>query len=324
MTNQALQVLEGQLNDYAPQFLQVLPKGMEPDRIIRTVLIACEQNPKLLQANRTSVMRSALSAATLGLEVDGVTGQGYLVPFKGRCQFIPGYKGYVTLAARGGRTLEGFVVREGDGFDFDEANGLIKHSRQLGNEDKRRVIAAYAVARSKSFPTMIKVLSLDQLLAVRNESAGYKAKGAASTWGTNFEAMCRKTPMRLMSNDLPVLGMQLANAMETQVDLGRAAYVNPDQTVSVVVSPADDPKTDYTALPELCVRLPEEVREMPDVGRWVSFMTRCLDKVKGDDARTFVKDNMEIATKLAETHPEAKAVVDRMQTIQAFEDDNEQ
>jgi RecT family len=32
-----------------------------------------------------------MSAACLGLEVDGVTGQAYLLPFKGKAQLVIGY-----------------------------------------------------------------------------------------------------------------------------------------------------------------------------------------------------------------------------------------
>ena len=41
------------------------------------------------------------------LEVDGVTGQAFLIPFKGRAQLVIGYKGFNTLAARSGLTVTG-------------------------------------------------------------------------------------------------------------------------------------------------------------------------------------------------------------------------
>jgi hypothetical protein len=43
-----------------------------------------------------------MTAAQLGLE-PGINGQGYLIPYKGTCTFVPGWKGLVDLVARSGR-----------------------------------------------------------------------------------------------------------------------------------------------------------------------------------------------------------------------------
>jgi phage RecT family recombinase len=71
------------------------------------------------QMRSAILFNSAMSAAVLGLEVDGVTGQAYLIPFAGKAQLVIGYKGFNTLAARSGITITGAVVREGDEFDFE-------------------------------------------------------------------------------------------------------------------------------------------------------------------------------------------------------------
>lgn len=301
----AITTIENQLTAYSPQFMQVLPENMPPERIIRTVLIACEQNPKLMQANRETILRSAMSAAVLGLEVDGVTGQGYLMPFKGQCQFVPGYKGYVTLAHRSHRTLEGFIVYEGDSFECDEANGIVNHTRKFGDENKRDIVAAYATSRSVTEPTIVRAMSIDQLLEVRNGSAGYKAMGQRSTWNTNFAAMCRKTPMRRLANDLPVLAMQVANAMETQQELGRAAYVNQDMTVSIE-KPKDDQSNlnPLTDTEDLSIVFPNETRVAPDINRWLSLVGRVLSEKSGEPLQQFAKDNLPIAKKLADKYPD--------------------
>src|SRR5260370_31572068 len=100
-----------------PQFDELLrPTGVPAERIIRTVLISCERTPQLLECTPISVIQSATTFAVLGLEADGVTGQGYLVPFNNtkkrvkEAQALIGYKGYNTLRARSGLTIDGQPV----------------------------------------------------------------------------------------------------------------------------------------------------------------------------------------------------------------------
>ena len=82
------------------QFSDALPEGgMNFDKLKRSVLVACNNNNKLLDCDRGSLLASAMSAAMVGLEINPVLGHGYLVPFKGKVQFIPGYGGYSLVAS---------------------------------------------------------------------------------------------------------------------------------------------------------------------------------------------------------------------------------
>lgn len=296
-----LAVLEDNLKPLAPQFAEVLPPSMPAERIIRTVLVACEQTPYLLHNKfRQTLMMSAMSAAVLGLEVDGVTGQGYLIPFGNRAQFLAGYKGYVTIAARSGRTLDGFVVREGDNFEFDEANGLVQHRRVLGGEADRKILAAYAVSRGVNIPTLLKVMSIDEIMDVRDNSAGYKSakqKGRKSTWDEHPAAMIRKTPMRRLANSLPIIPIQQAAALDTHHDMGEFTYVRKDGTVmaggEAVIPAAEGSKTPVR--PEIDVTPGTYViyagdgseRSYKDFPSYYATVTRLLDRMTPEQVKVF-------------------------------------
>ncbi len=211
-----------------PILEQLLPPTLPPEQLINTLYVSIANNPSLARATRPSLIQAATSAAVLALTIDGVSGQGYLVPFKGSAQFISGYKGMCTLAGRSRRTLEGFVVREGDDFKFDETTGDVAPGRVLGRESERSIVAAYAISRAEGLPTILRVMSLDQILEVRNASAGWRMQKDRSIWAKHFDAMARKTPMRRASNDIPVLPLQQASALETMHDLGRHAWLHQD------------------------------------------------------------------------------------------------
>jgi recombination protein RecT len=234
MSNE-LAILETQLKPLAPSFAQVLGSLMPVERLLRTVITSAERNPDLLtKCNRQSLFNAAMTFAVLGLEVDGVTGQGYLIPFKGVVQPVIGYLGYNTLGARAGYTITGRVVREGDPFEFDESEGVVHHRRVLGGEvgsDSRRIIGAWAKAAALHRPSVVRVMSVDELLAVKAKSP----RGDKPPWSDpeiGYPAMCEKTVKRRLRRDMPLTVYQSAAVMEeTYEERQKAAWIHPEHGV---------------------------------------------------------------------------------------------
>jgi len=134
---------------------------------MRTVIMSIERLPELLNCSPQSIMNAATTAAVLGLECDGVTGQGFLIPYKGVATFQIGYKGYNTLAARAGYTINGGVVREGDEFDFQLGTGGFVRHKPLLNGNKRRIVAAWSTAESNGRPSIVVVMSIEDVDAIK-------------------------------------------------------------------------------------------------------------------------------------------------------------
>jgi recombination protein RecT len=232
----AIALFEQQLAPLAPHFAEVLGRTMPPERLIRTIVVSVERLPKLLDCDRQSLFNAAMSAAVLGLEVDGVTGQAYLIPFKGRAQLVIGYKGYNTLAARSGITITGAVVREGDEFDYELGSAsYIRHRPKAGPSKDRRIIAAWACAQSMERPAVPMVMGIDELLAVKAKSPG--AARSDSPWNDpsiGFPAMCEKTVKRRLARSMPLNVMHLAARMDEAVDeQGQPAWIDRDKGVIV-------------------------------------------------------------------------------------------
>jgi recombination protein RecT len=234
-----LVAFENQLKPLAPVFAEVLGQTMPVARMMRTVVVSCERNPRLLGCERQSLLNAAMTFAVLGLEVDGVTGQGFLVPFKDKrrgaevVQPIIGYLGYNTIAARAKLTITGRVVREGDGFEFDEGRGYVEHVRKLGDESKRRIIAAWAKASSNDRPPAVRVLSIDELMAVKAKSP----RGMEPPWADpaiGFPAMCEKTAKRRLRRDMPLSAYQLGATMEeAHEERGEHSWIHPEKGVMI-------------------------------------------------------------------------------------------
>lgn len=220
------------------QFAAVLPPHLPVEKLQQTVINAVMLNPALQKADATSIMQSAMTAAVLGLEVDNVTGQGYIVPYKGKAQFIPGYRGYITLANNAGYKLQGFVVRENDKFSYSLGlKPTLEHMPAPGGPDQRgAILYAYATATGPDKSPLFKVLHVSEVNKIRDESSGYKAyvqgKIYKTPWADSYDAMATKTAIRALAPQLPLI-VQRAAAVESAYERGEHAYIKSDDAVTI-------------------------------------------------------------------------------------------
>jgi len=235
-----IEVIERQLTDIAPTFEEALyGSGVPVQRFKRSVIMSCEKTPKLLECTRQSLFTAAGTAAILQLECDGTTGQAFLLPFRNtkkgvtEAQCLIGYKGYNTLGARAGCTINGEVVREDDEFDFElGSRGFIHHKPRLGS--KKSIIAAWALLMHPTRPPVPMVISIDDILAIKEKSAA-KSEGF-SPWNDakiGFPAMAAKSAKRRLHRAMPLntemdARYHLAAAMEERrEEMGQHAYIVP-------------------------------------------------------------------------------------------------
>jgi recombination protein RecT len=200
----AMTVFRGELDRMLPAFERALPTHLPVARLARTVETAVMNNPKLLQATRSSLWNAAMTAAVFGLEVDGK--QSAIVPFKSAAQFIPMKAGLVKMAYNAGFILRAHVVRAMDELRVEYApDEIIIHKPSMsglkGTENP--IIGAYASGRHSKMPAVYEYMHLSEIMEVMQASPGYKYGGADSPWKTNFEAMARKTPLRRLADNMP-------------------------------------------------------------------------------------------------------------------------
>lgn len=233
-----LVIFENTLKPLAPRFEQALAGAIPVERLMRSIMVSVERNPDLLvKADRQSLLNASMSAACLALEVDGVTGQAYFIPFKGKAQLVIGYKGMNTLGARSGFSIQGEVVREGDTFDYELGDkGFVKHKPKLGSRGP--ILAAWATASSNHRPSLISVLGIDDIMAIKQKSPG--GSRSDSPWMDmmiGFPAMAAKSAKRRLSRAMPLNAdprFHLAAAMEETVEeRGKLAWIDPQRGLQI-------------------------------------------------------------------------------------------
>jgi recombination protein RecT len=207
-----LALIERTLQPLAPRF-DALLKGsiIDAKALIQQVLVSVERSPKVAQCTPQSIINGTNTAAVLRLPIDGATGQFFLLPFslKGTMVAQPavGYKGYNTIAARGGISITAGVVREGDlEWDFREGSGgFIRHRRKLDNDG--RIIAAWALASANDRPDVPVILGIGEIRAIMEKSPSARGdEGGFSPWKDpkiGFPAMAEKTAKRRLGRSIP-------------------------------------------------------------------------------------------------------------------------
>lgn len=215
----------------------ILPAGVSASQITQSIVSAISKNPKLMECTRESLLIAAVASARLGLIVDGITGQGYILSFKNNktgnneAQFIIGYKGYITLGQRCGIMISGGVVHAGDDFAFSfGTDSFLRHVPTMEDGVARDRLAFYAVARSNDLPSVFTVLSVADVNAKMKGSKGYRKYGSGeinrfSPWVTDYNAMGKKSAIRDLGAQLP-LNIQQEIAQEDAAEQGARISVS--------------------------------------------------------------------------------------------------
>jgi recombination protein RecT len=173
------------------------------DRIFRVALSSIQRTPALQDCTPISLFYAITQSAILGLECDGTLGEAYLVPFGNTVTFMPGYRGYITLARRSGEisTWKATVIYEND--DHEILEGLepnIYHKPNL-TEDRGNPILFYSVVKFKDGSYDFEVMMHREVQDIMKRSKS--AKGF-SPWKTDFNEMAKKTVMRRHAKRLPL------------------------------------------------------------------------------------------------------------------------
>ena len=262
------QLLRDELEKVKAAMAQVLPKHVTPERMIKVVLSATARQPKLLECTTASIVRSVMQAAELGLEIGGLLGEAYLVPYNNKikgergepdrwenqAQCIPGYRGLIKLARQSGEiaTVNARIVFAGDTFTVDLAQDTISHVPNFeGHRDDGSIRLVYAIIRFHDGDAIqFDVMTKAEVDRIRSRS---KSKDVGP-WVNDYAEMARKTVTRRALKYAPISAERMKRAMELD-DEDDNAIVTTGETIGVdAIVPAADP------VPQTVAALEEHLR----------------------------------------------------------------
>jgi recombination protein RecT len=186
------------------EFQAALPSQIPVERFARTIVTAVQMEPKLLAADRRSLVAACMKAAQDGLLLDGrEAGLSLYNDRASNCQtvaYMPMVNGILKKIrqSREISSIRAHVVYEGDEFNFQLGDDeSIFHKPKLAKQGDP--IAAYAIAKFKDGDIQREVMSLAEIEKIRAKATGI----GKACWASNWGEMAKKTVIRRLSKRLP-------------------------------------------------------------------------------------------------------------------------
>ena len=189
--------------------------GTRGRQFLASILSLANENEQLAKCEPMSVYNSCLIAATLDLPINKNLGFAYVVPYKdNKAQFQMGYKGYVQLGIRSGQFLDLDVreVHEGEFIGLDEMTGTPKFKFDITKQSAPVCGYMSYFELTNGFKKFM-YMNIDQVKRhARKYSKSYDRK--SSVWSTDFDAMAKKTVMKLLLSRFAPLSTDMTRAIE--------------------------------------------------------------------------------------------------------------
>lgn len=228
--------LKSLLETQRQSIASMLPKHITPERIFKTMLVAVNRNPQILQCTQASVLETINRAAELGLDLSGTLGEAYPVPFNNsvkdergnwtklkQCSLIIGYRGLEKLAWQSGEveSIDAECVFTKDTFVFRKGTEVVVEWSPSLEADRGELIGAYACVKIKGGGKLARFLPVSELEKIRNASQS-KDSPAWKNWK---EEMYRKCALKRVMKDAPLSTEKFVKAMEIDAEDSNLADV---------------------------------------------------------------------------------------------------
>ncbi len=196
-----LVAMQGTLEKMADKFIEALPKQMDVNKFISVAKLTLNKNPKLLQADKTSLMQTFMKAAQDGLYLDGK--EAAAVQYGNSVQYIPMVEGIIKVLHNSGliKTISAEVVYENDLFDYELGTAPKITHKPLITGDRGKPICVYAVAVTTNQGEYYEVMSMSDIDKCRQVSKA--SSSPHSPWVKWFDQMAKKTVIHRIAKRLP-------------------------------------------------------------------------------------------------------------------------
>jgi recombination protein RecT len=239
-----MDVLVKLFQDWRPTLRAILPKHIDPERVVKVALKVFMDKPELARCTPLSMLKATLQCAELGLDPSPLLGEAYFIPFNNKVKFkdgnvwkerteeqvqlMPGYPGLIKLAKQTGDIADVYavVVDECEAAPeyFRVRRGTVNeiHHDMRMTERTGNLFAVYGVVKYRDNTYHFEVLPKADVDAIRKRS-----KSADNgPWVTDYFAMARKTAIKQALKTVPKSpekpALPRALAIDTAAELGEA------------------------------------------------------------------------------------------------------
>lgn len=214
-----------------------------------TALVA--NNAALQACEPLTLMYAGIKATALDLPLDANLGMAYVIPFRnGRkgtteAQFQIGYRGFIQLAVRTGqfRNINAEEVKEGELQEWNMLTGEIRFTPRQGRENLPTIGYVAFFRLTNGFEKTLYMTKEAIEAHAKQYSQTYSSRNEqvqrSSKWATDFDAMARKTVIKLLLSKWAPLSVEMRDAVVADQGVidehGRASYID-NNTVEEAVA----------------------------------------------------------------------------------------
>ena len=194
--------------------------GKKAQGFITSVLQIVANNDLLIKAEPTSIYQAAAVAATLDLPLNNNLGFAYIVPYNSRqkdgsykqvAQFQIGYKGFIQLAQRSGQVKKIYASEIYNGQIISE-NPLEGYVFDFSKKVDETIIGyAARIELINGFESVL-FMPIDKIKAHGIKYSQTFKKGFG-LWKDDFDAMAKKTVVKLLISRYSPLSIDMQNAI---------------------------------------------------------------------------------------------------------------
>ncbi len=256
--------------------------GQKAPQFMTSLVNAVAASTQLQEVNPNSIMAAAFVAASFDLPIDSNLGFAAIVPYNGKAQFQMMYKGFIQLAIRSGyyEKMNYSSIYEDELKSYNPITGEIEfvsdfsqcQQRNAGEEDK--IIGYYAWFRLKTgFISELYMSREDVENHARKYSKAYqydiRKKKSSSKWSTDFDAMAKKTVIKLLLSRWGILSIDMQKAITDDQkvfdEAGSESYGDTEKKEALPEAAADPFLTAEEKEEEELEQEPEEIDIMGDI-----------------------------------------------------------
>ena len=200
--------------------------GKKANSFCASLVNVVSGSPKLLDCDPNSIMAAAFVAATYDLPIDSNLGFSAIVPYKGRAQFQMMYKGFVQLAIRSHEyeKMNCSDVYEDELESYNPITGECRFVTDFSQCTQRKQGETGKIAGYYAWFRLLHGYTAELYMSraeVENHARKYsqsyrydvRAGKQSSIWSTNFDAMAKKTVLKLLLSKWGILSIDVQRAI---------------------------------------------------------------------------------------------------------------
>lgn len=218
--------------------------GQERNIFTSTLIQLVSNNNHFIKVDHNTIVGAALASAALKLSINPNLGLAYIIPYKDKAQFQIGYKGFIQLAMR---TNQVHRINAGSlSYSQFKSFDPIKEELIYDFSDTSQKDIGYYVSYFRLLNGFEKLLFMTKEQMVEHAikySKSYKNKEAiTNVWRDDFEAMARKTVLKLSLSKYAPLSIDLQTGIQKD-----QAVLNQDGEIEDYIDNSNDKEVNQIA-----------------------------------------------------------------------------